>query len=448
VTDYSARPRPRGLLRTHAWLIVLAMVVTLGGACVVAFTRPVSYVATAQVAVGPELAGGTALRPEMASEREIATSGAVTARAANLLGVQPTDAAAGLSVSVVIESSILNIRYTAADATAASTGASAFAQSYVDYRNTLGTGPRIARVVTQADVVERSGGNLPLIFGVALVAGLALGVGAAWLWDRLADRVRDPEELTERSGLPVLARIPRWSSDGAIAPDGPPGEAFGYVAARLSAMTSPRRVGVRIVVTSPRSGAGTTTVAMNTAFALAAQGRKVVLVDANLRNPQLHEVVGVAEAPGLLDVLGAECNLDSALRHLRRPLVDVLPIGGSPGARPSAPDIDVLRIILGQLGSRAVVVVDAPPVLESATAVLLADKADVVLLVGNLRAGRRDDVGNAVRQLEEALPPVAGWVANLPRPRTAPRSGPPSFDLRAITARLPHLGDHSDRVTS
>jgi Mrp family chromosome partitioning ATPase len=302
--------------------------------------------------------------------------------------------------------------------------------------------------VTQPDVVTRSGANLPLILGVALVAGLVLGIGAAWVWDRLASRVRDPDELTEYSSLPVLARIPQWSSEGSVAPDGPPAEAFGYVAARLSAMTSPRRAGVTIVVTSPRSGAGTTTVAVNTAFAFAAQGRNVVLVGADLHSPQLHEVVGVPATPGLLDVLNADCSLESALRHLRRPDVDVLPAGGSPEARRTGLDIDMLRIVLGQLGSRAIVVVDAPPVLESAAALLLADNADVVLLVGDLRAGRRDDVGDAVRQLEGELPAVAGWVANLPRRRTAPSSGTPSFDLKSITGRLQRSGDRSDRVTS
>lgn len=420
MTAYASPSDRKGLLRIYTWPIVLATLVTLGTACVVALTRPTTYVATAQVVVGPELAGGTALRPEMASEREIASSGAVTARAADLLGVDPSKAAEGLEVSAVVESSVLDIRYTSTDAQTAAAGARAFAQSYVDQRNSMSGADRIARVVTWPDVVETSGVNVPLTFGVAVLGGLLLGVAAAWLWDRAGDRVHDAAELTEHSGLPILARVPSWGPGRSVAPEGPAAEAFAYIAARLGTLTSHRRDGVKIVVTSPRSGAGTTTVAANTACALAAQGREVVVVGADVHDPQLHEIFGVSPAPGLLDLLQGDVSLEAARRHTQRAQLSVVPVGERhPTAQGAALPVDMLRLVLSHLGSHAIVVVDAPPVLDSASSLLLADNADVVLLVGDLRSGRRTEVAETLRLLEAARPAIAGWVVNLPRGRSA-----------------------------
>jgi Mrp family chromosome partitioning ATPase/capsular polysaccharide biosynthesis protein len=432
----------------HAWLLVTATVVTLGSAAAFALTRPSGYVATAQVVLGPELAGGAALRPEMASEREIATSGAVTDRAANRLGLSAEQAAEGLTVSAVIESSVLNIRYSAASADAASAGATAFAQSYVDYRNSNSGRTRIARVVTWPDLVVRTGPNLALILGIALVAGLTLGVGMAWLWDRLSDRLRDAEELTDNSGLPVLVEIPRWRSPGWVVRDGAGQEAVGYVAARISSAVSHRRDDISIMVTSPRSGAGTTTIAFNTALAFAAQGRDVVLVDADLHHPQLHEVANVARAPGLLEVLSSECDLESAIRSTHWPHLSVLSVGGSPHTRHRSLQQDRLGLVLGQLGKRAVVVIDAPPVLESAAAVALADLVKVVLVVGDLRSGRRQDVEHAARLLEGMHPVLAGWVANHPdRTARPPREGL-APELTSVDPPTSTKGDRSERAAS
>ena len=92
MTAIPRRPRSAGLLRVHAWLIVTAIVVTVGAASAFALTRPTSYVATSQVSVAPEQAGGTALRPEMGSERQIALSGTVTSRAAGVLDLRRSTA--------------------------------------------------------------------------------------------------------------------------------------------------------------------------------------------------------------------------------------------------------------------------------------------------------------------------------------------------------------------
>lgn len=444
MTAIRRRPRHAGLLRIHAWLILTAVVITVGSATAVVLTRPSSYVATAQVSVGPEQAGGTALRPEMASERQIALSGAVAARAADVLGHEPDEADDGVAVSVVIESSILNISYTAASPEAAANAARAFTQSYVDYRNSV-AGTRIAHVVTWPDAVKPSAANLPLIVAVALLAGLVLGVAAAWVWDRVVDRVRDADEFTDRSGLPVLAEIPRWSGPGSLAPD-TARAAFAYVSARVGTLGSQRDADLRIVVTSPRAGAGTTTVALNTAIAIAAQERDVVLVGADLQEPRLHEILDVPPAPGLIQVLNTACALESAVRDTGWQSLSVMTAGAA-SATHGGLQPDMLGVVLDQLSTGAIVVVDAPPILESADSLALVDKADVLLLVGDLRSGKRDDVERAIQLIEGIRPAACGWIANLPR--GGERSGSDSMGRpKPVVGPLRPTAARSDRFAS
>lgn len=445
-----ATTRPRGrpsLLRVHALLIVATVAVTLASAWAAVESRQAGYVATAQVSVGPEQAGGTALRPEMASERTIVSSGSVATLAAATLGEDTDAARRGLAVSIVIESSILNIRYSARTDAAAEAGARAFAQGYVDYRNDV-AGTRLARVVTWPDTAARTGTHPSLVLGVALLAGLVLGLGAAWSWDRLSDRVRSPEELTDRSGLPVLAEVGRWRWRGQLAPPGPGKEAFSYLSTRLASLLAHRHAEVTITVTSPRAGAGTTTVALNTARAIAAQGRTVVLVGADLHHPQVHECLGAPAAPGLLDVLAGECALDSAVRPTRWQNLSVLPVGVCGPDDETSLQPDVLDLVLEELGASAIVVVDAPPVLADAVALMLVDKSDALLLVGDLRAGRRRDVEHAARLMEEARPAVAGWVANLPRRGPDPGLDEAAHETASAAEAPGTTATRSDRVAS
>lgn len=443
MTAKARRSGARSRLVVNAWLVLLAISVTLGSAAAFALSRPKEYVATAQVAVGPERVGGTALRPEMASEREIAQSGDVTSRAAAALGRDTGAVVHGLSVSVVLESSILDISFTARTGEAAVGGARACAEAYIDYRNDV-AGSRLTRLVTWPETVRPSGTSLPLVLGVALIAGLCLGAGAAWGWDRFADQIRSPEELAAADAGPsVLAEITRWEAGQRLAPPGPAREAFGHLAVLLGSLASRRDGGVSVVVTSPRSGAGTTTVAVNTALAFARQGREVILVGADVHHPELHEILAVPRSPGLLQVLSADSSPDAALRPTRWPQLSVMAVGDPSGDAHPVLHGDMLGYVLDELARRATVIVDSPPLLDSATALVLADKADLVLLVGDLRAGRRADAVHALRLLEGVRGVLTGWVANLPR-RTESGTPVPEPGARAAARPLPSAGDRSD----
>lgn len=421
------RRAPRGLLATYWWLIAATLVATVAAAAGVASRSPVTYTSSAQVVVLPEPTIGVPIQPQMATESAIASSGAVASLAMPNLGPDAGEGASGLSVSVVLATNVLQISYSAPTAQDAYRGAVAFSNAYVTYRNT-GQKTNVAEVVTSPAVpTSGSGSNLLLILGVGGFAGLALGVGAAWAWDRLTDRLRSAADVERLAGATVLAELPRWSrSARAFAPAGRPAEAAGFMATRLHALAGGRRHGVTLVVTTPRRGGGTTTLAANVARTLALQGCEVVLVGADVHAPRTHQSFSTFASPGLIDVLTGVCTLDDAVQPTDYAGLRVLAAGTAPELeRPL--NVDQLRLVLAQLAAGAVVVVDAPPLLSWPVSFILASHANAVLIVADLRAGTRADASAAAGLLGEGV--AVGWVSNRPR-RTRRR-------LRARLGRMP-----------
>ena len=164
-------------------------------------------------------------------------------------------------------------------------------------------------------VLEPTSPNVLLNVLLALFAGLLIGVGAAFLIDYLDDSVKTTEDAAEITGSPVLGRIPRlrelprgdpaYSLVTLAYPRSGAAEAFRVLRTNLefSGVRAPVRM---IVVTSAMPREGKTTVAMNLAVAFAQNGRRTLLVDADLRRPGVHEVFRVDQAPGLTDLLRSD----------------------------------------------------------------------------------------------------------------------------------------------
>lgn len=449
--------KARGLLRTYLWLVVLATCVAIGAAFAAAAAAPLTYTATAEVVVSPTQTDSNPLAPDMGTERAIAQSGVVVRDAASILGIDQATVREGLSVTVVPQSWVLHISYQADTAETAYRGASALATSYVDYRNHRGATSSATLVTAPSVPAAGSRGSLPIFLALGLVAGLAVGVAAAWLWDRVSDRVRSGPELRDLSGLPVLTHLRRWDSKRSpLPPDGPARESFAFVAARLSSMSG-RDGGRTIVVTSPRSGAGTTSLACGTAIALAAQGKRVLLIGASSAGVRPEQVLGVPP-PGSSRLRSRGTPHEMAQQPTG---VKNLSLAYADGAAGAGIELEDLRLALDRLDTRAFVVVDAPPVLTSADALLLSDIADFVVLVGDLRSGTRADVRETLALLHDVRPSLAGWVTNLPRRgrgrqrllRSGAGSGPPELpasvpkesDGEAVPLRPP-AGGEPDRI--
>jgi Mrp family chromosome partitioning ATPase len=390
----------RPLLRTYAWLIVTMTVVTILTATALVTLRPTMYTSSGKVNVTAAPSAGTPVPVDMGTEREIALSGDVAALAAEQLG-RPSDTAAnGLSVSVPIEGEVLTISYSAASPREALAGATAFAQAYIDYRNESGPPAPIASIITHPRLpTDPIGTNYPLVIGLSLLLGAMIGVGAALVWDKTTDRLRNVEDTEASTGLPVLASIPLLKSrkrnrTAALAgPAAPGAEALGYLTSQLMHAMKTRRA-TSVLVTSPSPGAGKTTMAVSVATSLAKVGRDVVLVDVLSGSTPLHHALRTHDLEGL--------------RVITR---------GTGAAQDAASvNLEELQRLLGRLTKTAdVVVIDAPTVLGAPDAALLADGVDAVVLVVDLRYGLRADAVAAVAALNHVEHKLVGCVTNRPR---------------------------------
>jgi capsular exopolysaccharide synthesis family protein len=173
--------------------------------------------------------------------------------------------------------------------------------------------------------------NLNLNLTVAATLGLVLGLALAGFVEYLDDTIKTLEEAEQQVGLPLLGVIPEIPATGSqgqrfpVVPLLAAGKGLGSAAAEgfHSLRTNLRFLdigGVRrkkLAITSPQVGDGKTTVAANLALSFAAMGHKVLLVDADLRRPQLAQVFSAPREPGLIEALRAEPRWSEAVREVR-----------------------------------------------------------------------------------------------------------------------------------
>lgn len=184
-----------------------------------------------------------------------------------------------------------------------------------------------------------------------------------------------------------------------------------------------------VVLTSPCMGDGKTTVACNLSIAIAEIGRRVLLIDGDLRRPRLHRVFGVANTWGLCDVLSSDSELDtiSISRLVRESEVSGLSLlpGGTCGITPTnlfySPRMSSLLARLRQ--EFDMILIDAPPMIHLADARVLGRLADGVILV--VRAGQTttESARFAIQRFAEDGTRVLGTVLNSWDPRTSGRYG-------------------------
>ncbi len=406
--------RPARLLRGYGWWIILVTVLFTAGAYGVSRLEPVDYRATATAVASPRLRANLGAVPaDAGTEREIARSVMVLRTVATGLGISPETLAGGLVVEPVAGGgAAVTIAYTDRDAGTAQQRAQAVAAEYVRYRNTSTSQYGIAAsLVSPAGPAQEQRLPLWLYLTAGALLGLLLGLLSAAGRARRRDRLRGRAHFEQATGVPVLATIPRARrSRGPGAPlpvllrspDSADAEAYRFLRARLD----PRlERPATVLVAGGGDGEGRSTTAANLAVALAQSGRRVVLVDSDVRRPALHLMFDLSRDRGLTNVLAGEFQLVETLaagaivnlRVLAAGIArdgggDLLAAGGLTG---------LLRELKDQCD---VVVLDSPPLLGVADGIALAAQADQILLVTDHRRTTRADAVRAATELTQVAP--------------------------------------------
>lgn len=226
---------------------------------------------------------------------------------------------------------------------------------------------------------------------MTLLLGLMLGAGAALLRESMDDRLRSSEEIRASAGLPVLGAVPQMpfvmslsvaAQKVAVDSSSEVAEAYRAIRAAIDSR-APRDRCRTIVVTSPDASDGKTTSASNLAIAMAQVGKRVLLIDAVLREPTLHAIYSVSPNAGLGGILSGQVSIPQ--KTIRKTALNglwVLPAGLAP-ADPTdllnSPELPELLMDLADDYDH--IIIDAPPVTGAPDARIIAASCDLTLLV-------------------------------------------------------------------
>lgn len=256
---------------------------------------------------------------------------------------------------------------------------------------------------------------------VALTLGLALGIGIAFVRERLDDSLRSRDDLEAHLGSPVFAvvpKVPTWRNRKRTRlttlrePRGGASEAYRTLRTSILFLASQRQLKV-LMVSSPAAGEGKTTTAANVAVVLAQAGKRVVLVSADLRKPRIHQFFGIEEGGGLVQVLSGEIPLSEALVETQVEGLSLVACGAPPAHPAELLQSDAMKRVLDELKLRYdFVVIDSAPALAVADSLVLAPIVDGVLFVADAARTSRQAVARARNQLEQVGGDVVGGVFN------------------------------------
>ena len=264
--------------------------------------------------------------------------------------------------------------------------------------------------------------------------GFILGAGLLSIREALNTRVRTAADVEEHLGMPLLGRLfeperglrARDELAMLVTPDAPETEAFQLLATNIE-FTNLDRGAKSFMVTSANPAEGKSTSVANLAVTFARSGKRVILVDLDLRRPVAHRFFGLSVSPGITEVTLGRAWLDDALVHV--PLSDVNEqdldpedgqLGGSLEVLPAGPlppnasefvRSQALSDVLARLEERAdVVLVDAPAMLAVSDAINLTPKVDALIVLTRVPSVRRQALEELRRILDNAPVVKLGFV--------------------------------------
>lgn len=264
---------------------------------------------------------------------------------------------------------------------------------------------------------------------LGMFLGLMLGLGLAFLREFLDDRIKTRDDIVAlAAGKPVLGLIPCFQSKKQtkkVASRGrrptvgggvlPPEAAEAYRSLRTSiqfvAIDKPIRV---IQVTSSKSGEGKTTTVTNLALALAQSGLSVMVVDGDLRHPNIHEFFGIANDVGFSSILSGALGIAKASQFIDGvDDITVLPSGPVPPNPAELLGSERARAVISAIPTHYdIVLIDGPPVLPVVDALVLSQLVDATVVVARVGKSTRADLADTIEILMQANAPVAGFVLN------------------------------------
>lgn len=432
------------ILRKNWLVIVVLTLLGLGAAAGYSLTRTPIYESASTVFVSTQ-SGNTAQELQQGSsfaQARINTYVGLTTTPVVLnpviadLGLARTaeDLAKDVKASAALNSTLITITVSDPDAVQAAKIANAIAASLASAvpqlepeSNSGASAIRLSRVSDAQPALKPSSPNVPLNLALGVLVGLALGIGVAVLRTTLDNRVRTPreaEQITGSPGIGAIAYDTKAKERPLIVhadPLSPRAESFRALRTNLQFLDMGGRSSFVITSSIPSEGKSTTTI--NLAIALADAGKRVALLDTDLRKPKVAEYLGMEGGAGLTDVLIGRAKVGEVMLPWGGRSLYVLPAGKIPPNPSELLGSRQMNTLLEMLEKDFdVVLCDAPPLLPVTDAAILARVTSGALLI--ISAGRttKHQLQGATEALNTVGAKLAGFVMSM-----VPTRGPDSY---------------------
>jgi polysaccharide biosynthesis transport protein len=249
------------------------------------------------------------------------------------------------------------------------------------------------------------------------ILALCLATGVAFLQEYLDDRINQPEDVERLTALPTLGYVPAMLPDrvqlvSALPANSQAAEAYRTLRSSISfaGIDSPIR---RLQITSCSQGEGKSTTAVNLAIAMAMDGKRVILVDADLRRPNVHRLLELPNSSGLSEVLVGMKAIDEALRDTDVENLRVMCAGSIPPNPAELLGSRAFDSVLEQMEERAdVVIVDTPPCLPVSDPLIVATRMDGVVLVLHAGQTKKGAIRHVHGMLSRTRARIVGVIFN------------------------------------
>ncbi len=416
-----------GILWRRRWVVVATFAIFVVFAGVLSKALPKVYSASSTLIVVPNENAATfdAVQVAQVTARtysDVVGAPAIAAQVARQLGGGATTTSVGSAVSVspVLETQLLRISAEDRNPGKAQLLANTYAATVIQYvrqnlGSTAGANVALAASATRPTAPARPKPTLYVL--VAAILGLFVGVGSAFLLERLDTRLRTGDEVREHFDEAILARMPRRGRTSASL--NAFNEAFGLLRTNLR-FASPDGSPGLIAVTSARDGEGKTTCVAQMALSIAEVESRVIVVDADFRRPMLQQELmpDTPEPlrPGLSNYLVDGCSLKEIVHDTGHTNVEIVPTGPLPPNPSAFLESQRVEPALRELAEQAdLVLVDCPPLSAGADALTLAGRVDGVIVVVDLDRSNERAVRDVLHQLKAVRAPILGFVLNRDR---------------------------------